>query len=352
MAIIILHCILINTRHRDDKERAAEQLRDYLVAISPQMSADQFARHNNDINKRIFELLRSPDATARLGAVLAIDQLIDAETGEETAVKITRFANYLRGVVVTSDIEVMRAAANAIGKLTMSGNLATDLVDFEVKRCVEWLQSDRQETRRDAAVLEIKAIAERNPTLLYGYVGQIIDSIWVAIRDPKYSIRVDAASTLGACLRIIYERDSVLKRKWYSRILDELQSGFRSGLTDSIHGSLLVYRELLANAGMFMQSQYSDVCETVLKYKDHKDPLIRHTVVYILPDLAKYNPVEFTKRYLVDSMTHLVGQLKKEKDRAPVFLSIGKIAVSVRSNMSFYLEPILENVREGLSTKG
>ncbi|ANB15188.1 phosphatidylinositol kinase-related protein kinase TOR2 [Sugiyamaella lignohabitans] len=195
-------------------------------------------------------------------------------------------------------------------------------------------------------------MAENSPTLLYSYVGQIIESIWVALRDPRLAIRVDAADALSACLKIIFARDSVQRQQWYNKILEEAQSGFKTAITETIHGSLLVYRELLGHAGMFMQPRYIEVCDTVLRYKDHKDPLIRRTVIMILPDLAKYNPVEFTKRYLVDCTAHLIGQLKKEKDRGLVFLSIGNIAVSVRSNMTFYLEPILENVREGLMSKG
>ncbi|CAN6610146.1 serine/threonine-protein kinase Tor2p [Trichomonascus vanleenenianus] len=351
---VVINNIFSGLRSRSSEERirAAKELRNHLVSVSPEMMSDQYTRHNNDINKRIFELLRSPDPNTRIGAILAIDQLIDADTGEEAAVKITRFANYIRSVVLTSDIDVMRAACNAMGKLTIFSGLAGDLVDFEVKRSLEWLQSDRQEVRRHAAVLNIKSIATYSPTLLYAYVGSVLDNIWIALRDPKVAIRVDAASCLKTCLDIIYQRDSHQRQQWFTKISNEAQHGFKLGTVEAIHGSLLVYRELLRSAGMFMQPKYTEVCEIVLKYKDYKDPLVRRTVVTILPCLSSYNPMEFTKRYLVDSMAHLIGQLKRERDRSLVFEAIGQIATSVRSNMAFYLEPILENVREGLSSRG
>lgn len=335
----------------DEKERAAQELRLHLANVAPEVPAEQFTRYSNDINKRIFELLRNNDANVRLGGVIAVDELIGAETGEEAAV--TRYANYLRSVVITPDLEVLRAAASALGKLTsMSSNLAADLVESEVKRCIEWLQSDRNEQRRQAAVIEIKSIAKYNGTLLYAYMGQIIDAMWAALRDPKFMIRNDAAEALSVCLEIIYHRDVNLRQRWYSKVWEEAQNGMKSATVESIHGSLLVYRELLRNAGMFMQPYYTEACETVLRYKDHKDVLIRRTVIGILPDLAKYSPKEYTKRYLVDSMAYLISLLKRDREKGLVFYSIGRIAVSVRSNMAFYLEPILENVREGLNSKG
>lgn len=322
------------------------------MAVAPEMPQDLYSRYNNDINKRIFELLRSADPNVRIGAVLAIDHLIDADTGEEGAVKITRFANYLRSVVLTSDTDVLRAACETMGKLTVDSGLAKDLVEFDVKRSLEWLQSDRQEVRRLAAVLNIKSIATHSPTLLYSYIGPIIDNIWVALRDPKVVIRIDAAKCLQECLNIIFQRDTKQNHPWFMRVLEEAQNGFRIGTIEAVHGSLMVYRDLLESAGMFMQSRYGEVCDTILRYKDSKDQLIRRTVILIVPDLAKYDPSQFTERYLVDSMSYLLSQLKKERERSLIFEAIGRVGGFVKSNMSVYLEPVLEAVREGLQTKG
>lgn len=345
--------VRLQSKNPDDREDAAVELRNHLVSVSQEMQPSQFQQYNNDINKGIFGLLQG-DQASRLGAITVVDKLIDADTGEEVSVRMTRFANYLRTVVLSPDTLIQRKAAKTIGRLSsMGGSLVGELVDFEVKRSIEWLQSDRQEIRRHAAILQIKSIGDNNPTLLYAYVGQILDNaIWAALRDPKLVIRDDAAEALRVLLEIINKRESTQREQWYRGLFDEAQAGFRSQMVDTIHGSLLVYRELLGNAGMFMQPKYTEVCETILKYKDYKDNLIRRTVITMLPELAKYNPTEFTKRFLVDCTAHLIGQLKREKERALVFVSIGRIAVSVRSNMTFYLEPILENVREGLSAKG
>ena len=44
---------------------------------------------------------------------------------------------------------------------------------------------DRNEARRYAAVLVLKELANNASTLLYSYVPQILDLVWVALRDPK-----------------------------------------------------------------------------------------------------------------------------------------------------------------------
>ena len=46
-------------------------------------------------------------------------------------------------------------------------------------------QGDRIEMRRFAAVLVIKELAISAPTLIYTSIPQILDLLWVALRDPK-----------------------------------------------------------------------------------------------------------------------------------------------------------------------
>ncbi|KAK9241824.1 armadillo-type protein [Lipomyces tetrasporus] len=343
----------LRSKSPDVRNRSAEKLRDHLLAVVRELPIDQFTRYNNDVNRRIFELIHSTDTYDKLGGITAIDKLIDFDGTEENATKITRFANYLRIVIPSNDVDAMRIAAKALGRLAIpGGTLTVDFVEFEVKRALEWLQSDRQETRRQAAMLIISELAQNSPTILYAYVPQILDLIWVALRDPKVTVRNDAADALRAGLKIIYQRDNQLRQQWYSKIYEEAQKGFRIGSADAIHGSLLVYREFFEQAGMFMQKYYDDVCETVLKYKDHRDSLVRRTVLVMMPNLASYNPNDFASKYMHKCMLHLLGQLKKDRERNQVFQSIGKIAGAVRSNMGPYLDAILTNIKEGLSQKG
>jgi len=49
----------------------------------------------------------------------------------------------------------MEMAAKAMGVLALSsGTNAAEYVEFEVKRCLEWLDGDRNEGKRHAAVCD------------------------------------------------------------------------------------------------------------------------------------------------------------------------------------------------------
>lgn len=77
--------------------------------------------------------------------------LIGVEGGNAT--RISRFANYLRNLLPSSDPAVMEMASKAMGRLAMAGDTFTaEYVEFEVKRALEWLGADRNEGRRHAAV--------------------------------------------------------------------------------------------------------------------------------------------------------------------------------------------------------
>jgi serine/threonine-protein kinase mTOR len=222
-------------------------------------------------------------------------------------------------------------------------------MEFEVKRALEWLSSDRHESRRHAAVLVLRELARNSPTLFYAYVPQVLELIWTALRDPKVTIRESAAECLSSCLEIISQRETALRIQWYTKMLEEAQYGLKVNNTDWIHGSLLAYRELLLRAGMFMHERYNEVCEVVLRHRDHKDGLIRRTVVSLIPSLAGYNPEEFVATYLHKCMGHLLGQLKKEKDRSASFIAIGQVAIAVGSSITPYLDHILLSVKDGLA---
>ncbi|AOW06792.1 armadillo-type protein [Yarrowia lipolytica] len=342
---------LRTARTLTEKTHAAEELRDHLTSVTHELNTEPLSRYNNDINLRISELIHNGDPVIRLGGIMAIDRLIDVDVGEENAIKVTRFTNYLK-TTIPGDTESMRIAVDALGRLAATGgNLSATVVESEVNRALEWLQSDRGEgSRRHAAVMVIKSMAQHCATLLYGYMSQILDLIWVGLRDPKVQIRVDSAEALQYCLNIVHSRDQTLKKQWFNRIMEEAKVSLNMGGVDTIHGALLTYKEVL-RGGMFENSRYDEVCEVVLANRDSRDVLIRKTVLNIIPDLAQYNPWQFTKRYLHKCMLYLLSQLKKDKDRNLVFLSIGQISFSVRSAMAPYLDAILENIREGLSLK-
>ncbi|KAI8836345.1 armadillo-type protein [Chytridium lagenaria] len=302
---------------------------DTVVNVSREISGDHFTKFMNDINRRIFDLINSSDTSDKIGGIVAI----------ENTTKITRFANYLRIVLPGTDPQISVLAAKALGRLALpGGTLTAEFVEFEVKRALEWLQGDRNESRRYAAVLVLRELSISAPTLLYAYVLQIMDLIWVALRDSKVGIREAGADALSACLMLIQSRESQDKKNWYKKMFDEAERGLiRASSGESIHGSLLAYK---------------DVSEMIMRFKDHKDSLVRGTVIALCSSLAVFDPDTFVGLYLSGSMSYLLAQLKKEKDRSAAFIAIGKVAMAVGSNITPYLDNILKNFKECLVSKG
>ncbi|KAM7201608.1 phosphatidylinositol 3-kinase tor2 [Naviculisporaceae sp. PSN 640] len=338
------------TYTEDQRKRAARSIRELVNAAKQEMGADQFSLFFNMINQRTMTLIQGADNYYdRMGGVYILDALVDFD-GIEPALKYSRFQQHIGAILRGKSLEPMQPAAVVLGKLCKpGGSLISELVNAEVQTALEWLQSDRVEERRYAAVLVLRELARNAPTLMYSYVGFVFDQIWIGLRDPRHLIRATSAETVSACFKIIRERDQDLKQEWMDKMLSEASKGLKVNTVESIHASLLVLKELLEQGGMYMQSHYQDACDIVYRHKDSKDQTIRKTVVLLIPDLANYAPTEFSATWLHKFMIYLSGMLKKEKDRNDAFLAIGNVANSVKSSIAPYLDGVLIYVREGLS---
>ncbi|KAJ4287076.1 phosphatidylinositol kinase- protein kinase tor1 [Collariella sp. IMI 366227] len=335
----------------DQRKRAARQVRDLVNIAKQEMGAEQFQRFFDTVNQRTMGLIQSTDTYDKMGGVYILDALVDFG-GIEPALKYSRFQQYIGTILRGKDLNPMQPAAVVLGKLCKpGGSLISELVEAEMHTALEWLQTDRVEERRYSAVLVLRELARNAPTLMYPYVGFIFDQIWTGLRDPRPFIRAASSETVSACFKIIRERDQEMKQEWMDKMFTESVKGLKINTVESVHASLLVLKELLEQGGMYMQSHYQEACEIVFRHKDARDPAIRQTVVFLIPDLANYAPAEFSATYLHKFMVYLSGMLKKEKERNDAFLAIGNIANSVKSSIAPYLDGVLIYVREGLSVQ-
>lgn len=351
-----------------ERNTASLELRTSLISLAREVSTENFQRFSNDINNKVFELIHGNDSNEKLGGVLAVDTLISFYSHtDELPNQTSRLANYLRVLIPSNDINVMRAAATSLGKLAVpGGTLTSEFVDFEVKTCIEWLttspenssSNSKQEFRKHASLLIISAIADNSPYLLYPFVNSILDNIWRALRDSKLVIRSDASVTLGKCLAIINDRDSALTKKWVLRLFNGCIYGLQMNTTVSVHGTLLVYRQLVSLEGGYLKDKFSEIYETTMKYKDNKSLVIRKEIYAIVPVLAAFNPQFFAEKYLDSIMIHYLALLRNitshqpsNSDKGPILISIGDIAYHVGAEIGPYTDAIVENLRDGLNTK-
>ncbi|CAK7232972.1 phosphatidylinositol kinase-related protein kinase tor1 [Sporothrix eucalyptigena] len=334
----------------DARRRAAQQLREVVAVAQRDLSPEVFQNYWGAVQGKMSQLLQGDSTTEKLGGIYALDAFVDFD-GVDATVKYTRFASALTRLMSGKDINCMQPAAIVIGKLCRpgGGSLVSSLVDTDVQLALEFLQDGSSEERRYSAALLLREIARNAPTLMYGKVTDILDWIWVGLRDPRHLIRVTSAEAVSACFKIISERDQEMKTQIMDKMYNESAHGFKLNTVESIHGSMLVLKELLEQGGMFMQHRYTEACEIVSRYKDHRDATIRKTAVLLIPDLAIYAPTQFSENHLHQFMIYLSAMLKREKERNDAFVAIGSVANAVKSAMAPYLDGILIYIREGLS---
>lgn len=227
--------------------KAAKNLRIHFTSISRDLnSTEQITVYNNYINKKVFDLINSSKTNEQLGGIEAINSLVELlfpssddsqfsqlassnTSTDENSNMITRYANYLRKLLSSNNIVVMRAATTTIGKLAIPGvSMTADFVEFEVKRSLDWLITEKLESKKHAAILIISSLAQNCPALLYQYVKQIFQNIWIGLRDSKLAIREDSAICLRYCLNIVYERDNELSKYWFNKLYAEAFSVFKA----------------------------------------------------------------------------------------------------------------------------
>ncbi|KAF2204804.1 hypothetical protein GQ43DRAFT_387121 [Delitschia confertaspora ATCC 74209] len=343
----------LRSKSEDVRKKAAETLRQNVEAAHRELPPGQFASYYADINSRISSLIVSGnDSNDRIGGILALNALIDFK-GDDAGQKTTRFASYLRSVMRGPDIAAMIPASEALGRLARpGGTLTAELVDAEVKGALEWLQLERSENRRFGAVLILRELAHNSPTLMYQWIPQIFEVIWIALRDPKVLIREKAAMAISSCFEIISPRDNQMKQQWFQRVYDEIRKGFAQNTVEAIHGSLLTLKELMGKSHMYLTAaKYQDVCNQVLKYREQRDFLIRKEVITLIPTMASYSPSDFSATFLHVCMVYLHSIIRKEKERDVAFIAIGDVANAVGSAIAPYLDTILGFIREGLLMK-
>ncbi|KAF5809368.1 putative non-specific serine/threonine protein kinase [Helianthus annuus] len=335
------------------KDGSALALRKQVEEEARALNGEAFSRFLDQLYDRITSLLESNDVADNLGALRATDELIDLKLGA-SGTKVSRFSNYMRIVFDTKrDPEILILASKVLGHLARSGGAMTaDEVECQMKNALLWLGGERVEYRRFAAVLILKEMAENASTVFNVHVSEFVDAIWVALRDPTLAVRERAVEALRACLRVIEKRETRWRVQWYYRMFEATQEGLgKNASVHSIHGSLLAVGELLRNTGEFMMSRYREVAEIVLRYLEHRNPLVRLSITSLLPRIAHFLRDRFVTNYLTICMNHILAVLKIPTERASGFIALGEMAGALDGELVHYLPTITSHLREAIAPR-
>ncbi|XP_018572076.1 serine/threonine-protein kinase Tor [Anoplophora glabripennis] len=257
----------LKSRHESVRHKTAQELSLYVKSELREATPDEINTFLEEFNHHIFEMVSSNDVNEKKGGILAILCLIGTDVGNMTN-RISRFANYLRNLLPSSDVGVMELVAKAMGHLAVvSGSKASEYVEFEVKRAFEWLQKEQADGKRHAAVLVLKELAITMPTYFYQQVSQFFDLIFLAIQDPKVAIREGAIEALRAALVVTAQREIVKQRAaWYKQCYEEsgkllLADRGERVKDERVHASLLILNELLRLANASWERKYTALLE-------------------------------------------------------------------------------------------
>ncbi|CAH2984222.1 unnamed protein product [Chilo suppressalis] len=270
----------LKSRNVDIQIKTARELYHFAKTELREVPQEELTQFLDEFNHQIFEMVSSNDVHEKKGGVLAIVCLIGGDC-DTTKTRITRFANYLRNLLPSSDVGVMELAAKTVGRLaTVSGVKRAEYVEFEVKRAFEWLSEERNEGRRHSAVLLLKELAIAMPTYFYQQVSGFFDHILVALKDPKPQIREAAAKALRAGLVVTAQREtakqSTAKPQWYMQCYEEAMFCFEDiplkekGIIkeERVHGGLLILNELLRCSNACWEKKYTYLMQSLDTQKD------------------------------------------------------------------------------------
>ncbi|KAG0671444.1 phosphatidylinositol kinase- protein kinase tor1 [Maudiozyma exigua] len=368
----IFNSIFVRLKSSDSQDRlsASKELKESLISISRDLSVEQFQRFSNTINNKIFELLHGSTTEEKIGGITAVDALIAFYIHtEELPNQTARLANYLRMVLPSNDMGVMKSAASTLGKLAVpgGGTITSEFIEGEVRNSLEWLTSvpenntsTKLEYRKHAAILVLTGLADNSPYLLYQLIDEILESILSALRDGKSVIREDTAKLLGKCLIVLRTRNNPHENeKWIERLFKECDSGFNFGSIEYIHSSLLIYHELLSSDNnRLLKPRINEMFRNCMHWKEHKSEIVRLEVYRVFPLFAKFNRKTFVSKYMDTIVKYCLKTLRTMRvnflnigDRGAVLTALGDIAFETGHNITPYLNEIIYNITDGLKMK-
>lgn len=164
----VLGSALAELRSRDEmrRKKAIQCLRQYINQDMSEVSDEEIKAFYDLAITKIFDLMLGSGANnandIKAGIVLmcilldSMSSLVD----KSKPVICAPFANHLRNLNHNfSDLELLDLSACAVGKIAInSGAVTPNFVDFEIKRALELISSDKNETKRHSAVSCLKIL--------------------------------------------------------------------------------------------------------------------------------------------------------------------------------------------------
>eukprot|EP01060_Flectonema_neradi_P007848 TRINITY_DN15560_c0_g1_i5.p1 TRINITY_DN15560_c0_g1~~TRINITY_DN15560_c0_g1_i5.p1 ORF type:complete len:3059 (+),score=454.29 TRINITY_DN15560_c0_g1_i5:148-9177(+) len=205
--------------------RAKKELGKMLREALLEMEIEGLQEIEQSINLAIYDCFAEGK---QIIGIHLINELVGVEY-MEVNLKTTRFANYLRGALPTESSEQAALVAKTLSKVALEGGiLASEVIEAELRRCVEWLavvKSTRDSgNRRYAAILVIDELSVASPHILAPRLEVILAHISNGFHDIRISAQQACTHMLLSLLKLLNDRSIRTRDAWTTRLYEDAQS--------------------------------------------------------------------------------------------------------------------------------
>eukprot|EP01022_Parablepharisma_sp_SALTPOND_P010231 TRINITY_DN1420_c0_g2_i1.p1 TRINITY_DN1420_c0_g2~~TRINITY_DN1420_c0_g2_i1.p1 ORF type:complete len:2697 (-),score=257.94 TRINITY_DN1420_c0_g2_i1:82-8172(-) len=324
---------------------------------------------SDEVFFRLLEPTRSTEKHELLGVFQAINRIVKAIGETKTLPFVQRYLPLVFQQLSSSDLEIIIKAAQCVGSLTkLGGPHNTEVVETHVKASISWLRTGEgaeifggkgAENRRFAALLVLREFCMYAPVVTFTYItssrGDCLKDILNSIKDPKVQIRDAAFGLIQAFLKLIANREEGTKKELYLQIYHKAKADFTSGDALSLHASLMIIEALLTYSKADLQmDHYIEICDNVMRHKEHKNVAIKKALVSLIPKLAGFSVHIFVQKYLKDALGFIIEFITKKavKERGAGFVALGQLCKilpkeKMQPNMKMIYKLILDEVING-----
>ena len=322
-----------------------------------------------EIMQRISDLVDSSEQHRKLGAIAAIESLIDLEQEMHTQMG-TRFANYVNSFIRRSDSgpeheEIVVASVAALGRLVKADmGIPADMIEDAISNALDWIKNtDRIEElkrRRFAAVHVLRQLAVDSPTHFYVQVIRDVDLkdsflevMWGVLCDKSEVIRRRTGEALGACLQMVAQREGEQCRELYKGVYKQALEHLKSHSDAEVHGALIAMYQLVCiphAMDEYVSDNLRPLAEHFKRIKDHRDTHVRKQFLQLLPALHKSPAIdEVTK--IDGTLIYLMDLLRKGEFRGDAFIALGELAAArpeIKDSDAWRVDQIFLYARDSL----
>eukprot|EP01063_Lacrimia_lanifica_P009384 TRINITY_DN1637_c0_g1_i1.p1 TRINITY_DN1637_c0_g1~~TRINITY_DN1637_c0_g1_i1.p1 ORF type:complete len:3223 (+),score=943.34 TRINITY_DN1637_c0_g1_i1:82-9750(+) len=203
---------------RDLAKKTGDVLRHALL----ESTEDKLPDIAKAVNVAIYDIFSDG---SHFTGLLLLHELVDVEY-MESALKATRFANYLRSSLPTESKEAVDTVAATLGKISGEGwVLGPAIIEAELKRCIEWLAvvTSPKDTglRRYAAIMVIRELVIKAPSMVSSRMEQILTYILNGMRDTRPVAQEACVEAVRHLLKLLNERSTHTRDQWVTRLFDD-----------------------------------------------------------------------------------------------------------------------------------